>query len=278
MELKEVVNKNFLFRIIFFAVLFVLTDLTLTMAGPYLLVQVVIDLILGLATAFVFGLIFTRLYYRRLVRIAIGWLTLFIIQWFTTMVEGYLFTTMLTPPLLLAAVMFGLLISFLHALFIGFLFSPNITDMSLRIEIKSYFAQHPWYHWLWRFLLTSILYMVIYYSIGTLISPIVLPFYLDMGIGLTVPPVWVILVVEISRGFLYILALLPLLLSLAVDTKELYLLIAFALYLPSVAMFLPNPTFPVLLRIIHGLFEILVDSLLFAAIIILLLKPENKSQ
>lgn len=99
-----------------------------------------------------------------------------------------------------------------------------------------------------------------------------------MGIGLTVPPVWVILVVEISRGFLYILALLPLLLSLAVDTKELYLLIAFALYLPSVAMFLPNPTFPVLLRIIHGLFEILVDSLLFAAIIILLLKPENKSQ
>ncbi|MFX0079257.1 MAG: hypothetical protein ACFE8O_08460, partial [Candidatus Hermodarchaeota archaeon] len=106
-----------------------------------------------------------------------------------------------------------------------------------------------------------------------LISPLVLPFYLDMGTELTVPPLWVILLVEPARGFLYILALLPFLVSLKVETKELYLLLAFALYFPSVAMFLPSPTFPLLLRVIHGLFEILVDSLLFTAIIIFLLKP-----
>ncbi|MFX1317824.1 MAG: hypothetical protein ACFE9D_10050 [Promethearchaeota archaeon] len=271
MELKATLDTSFLLRVIVFAVLFVLTDLTLTMAGPFLPHQVIIDFVIGTAIGFVFGLIFSHLYYSRLVRIGVGWFLLFIIQWFTTMIEGYLFTTILTEALLLAAAMFGLLISFLHALFIAFMFPPNTTDSSLRTEIRSYFAGRPWYDWLWRFVLTAVLYLVIYYGIGTLISPIVLPFYLDMGTGLRIPPVWVILVVEISRGFLYILALLPILVSLKVETKELYLLLAFALYLPSITMFLPNPAFPVLLRIIHGLFEILIDSLLFAAIIIILL-------
>lgn len=255
--------------------LFVLTDLTLTTAGLYLPIQVVIDFVLGIAMGLVFGLIFTRLCFRRFVRIAIAWLALFIIQWFNNMIEGYLFTTMLTEALLLAAAMFGLLISFLHALFIGFLFPPNNTDRSLRSEIMEYFTEQPWYYWLGRFALASILYLVIYYGIGSLISPIVLPFYLDMGTELTVPPLWVILLVEPARGFLYILAILAFLVALKVGTKELYLLIAFALYLPSVAMFLPNPTFPLLLRIVHGIFEILVDSLLFTAIILFLLKPRS---
>ncbi len=273
MELKEIITWNFLLRIIFFAVLFVVTDLTLTTAGPYLPIQVVIDFILGIAMGFVFGLIFTRLFFGRFVRIGIAWVALFIIQWFNNMIEGYLFTTMLTEALLLAAALLGLLISFLHALFIGFLFPPSNTDMCLRSEIIGYFAEQPFYYWVGRFALASILYLVIYYGIGSLISPLVLPFYLDMGTELTVPPLWVILLVEPARGFLYILALLSFLVSLKVETKELYLLLAFALYLPSVAMFLPSPTFPLLLRIIHGLFEILVDSLLFTAIIIILLKP-----
>ncbi|MFX1582272.1 MAG: hypothetical protein ACFFCJ_08610 [Promethearchaeota archaeon] len=272
MGLKATLDNSFLLRVLVFAVLFVLTDLTLTMAGPFILEQVTIDFIIGIGVGFIFGLIFTQLYYRRLARIGIGWFLLFIIQWFTTMIEGYFFTTILTEALLLAAATMGLLISFLHALFISFLFLPTTTDKSLRIELKDYFAQRRWYHWLWRFMLTAALYLVIYYGIGTLISPIVLPFYLDMGTGLVIPPVGVILIVELSRGFLYILALLPILVSLKVETKELYLLLAFALYLPSIAMFLPNPAFHVLLRIIHGLFEILIDSLLFTAVFILLLK------
>ncbi len=276
MALKDTINRNFALRVIIFAVLFVLSDLTLTMAGPYLPQQAAIDFVLGIAMGFVFGLIFTHLFYRRIVRIAIGWFLLFIIQWLTTMIEGYLFTTILTESLLLAAAMFGLLISFLHALFIGFLFPPNTTDNTLRIEIKNYFAERSWLHWLWRFVLASVLYLVIYYGIGALISPIVLPFYLDMGTGLRLPPIWVIIVVEIARGFLYLLALLPILVSLKVETKYLFLLIGFALYLPSTAMFLPNPGFPVLLRIIHGLFEILVDSLMFTAVIIFLLQPGMK--
>ncbi len=94
-----------------------------------------------------------------------------------------------------------------------------------------------------------------------------------MGTELTIPPVWVILLIEPARGFLYILALLSVLVSLKQNTRMLYLLIVFALYLPSVAMFLPSPAFPLMLRIIHGLFEIPVDSILFAAAIIILLKP-----
>ena len=275
MEQKVTLDKNFLPRVLAFAVLFTLTDLTLTMAGPLLFQQVAIDFAIGLTMGFVLGVIFTQLYYRHLVRIGIGWSLFFIIQWFSTMIEGYLFTTMLTEALLFAAAMFGLLISFLHALFISFLFPPKTKDNSLLTNIKSYFAGRLWYHWLSRFALTAIIYLVIYYTIGTLVSPIVLPFYLDMGTGLRVPPVWVILVAEISRGFLYLLALFPILVSLKVETHELFLLLAFGFYLPSVAMFLPNPAFPVLLRIIHGLFEIMVDSFLFAAAIILLLKQKS---
>ena len=271
--LKEIVNKYFVLRVLVFAALFVLTDLTLMMAGPFLLQQIAIDFVIGIAIGFVFGMIFTQLYYRRLVRIGIGWFMLFMIQWFTTMIEGYIFTTILTEALLLAAAMFGLLVSFLHALFFGFLFPPNATDKSLQNEFRNYFAERSWFHWFWRLVLTAVLYLVIYYGIGTLISPIVLPFYLDMGTDLTIPPVWLILVVEVSRGFLYILALLPVLVSLQLENKQLYLLLAFALYLPSIAIFLPNPAYAVLLRIIHGLFEILVDSLLFIAVMMLLLRP-----
>ena len=271
MQLKEIVSKYFVLRVLVFTILFVLTDLTLMMAGPFLLQQITIDFVIGIAMGFVFGMIFTQLYYRRLVRIGIGWLMLFVVQWLTTMIEGYIFTTVLTEPLLLAAAMFGLLVSFLHALFISFLFSPHTTDKSLQNEFKNYFGERPWFHWFWRFAGTAILYLVIYYGIGTLISPLVLPFYLDMGTDLTIPPVGLILVVEVSRGFLYILALLPILVSLQIENKKRYLLLAFALYLPSIAIFLPNPTYAVLLRIIHGLFEILVDSLLFIAVMIFLL-------
>lgn len=272
MELKTIINKTFILRAVIFAVLFVLTDLTLTTAGSYLLIQIIIDFILGVFIGFVFGIIFTLLHYTRLVRIGIAWFSLFIIQWFNNIIEGYLFTTILTESLLLFAVGFGILISFLHALFLGLLFPPKTTERSLREEMKNYFNQRSWFDWLWRFALASLLYLVIYYGIGTLISPIVLPYYLDMGTDLTVPPVWVILIVEPARGLVYILSLLPFLVSLRLKQRVLYLLLVFALYLPSIAMLIPSPAFPLILRIVHGVFEILIDSLLFTAAIILLLK------
>ena len=67
---------------------------------------------------------------------------------------------------------------------------------------------------LWRIVLSS----VIYFTFGGIVSPIVLPYYTSLSYGLRMPGFEVLAPLEIFRGFLYVIALLPLLAALRVQS------------------------------------------------------------
>ncbi|MFB0504197.1 MAG: hypothetical protein ACETWE_10220 [Candidatus Bathyarchaeia archaeon] len=73
------------------------------------------------------------------------------------------------------------------------------------------------------------------------------------------------------RGFIYVGALLPITVSLKIRTKHLLLSMIGLLYIGGgLAIFVLVETFPLTLRIVHGL-EMLADSILFGSVIAYLL-------
>lgn len=67
--------------------------------------------------------------------------------------------------------------------------------------------------WAWRSLLVALLYIPAYLTFGSLIYPLVRPYYTNpaYGLNLTTPSLGTLLVLELVRGLLYVVALLPVL-------------------------------------------------------------------
>jgi len=123
--------------------------------------------------------------------------------------------------------------------------------------------------------LGSLIYSPIYFTFGALVSPFVIPYHTNFSLGLAIPSFNVILPLEIVRGFLYVLALLPLLAILKIRNRYPYFRVVTLLYvLGTLIPFLLSPLeilpSPVPLRIFHGL-EILADSFVYGAAIVTLL-------
>lgn len=270
----QLTGRDFGIRIVIFALAYAVVDSIYRSAARELVsvTFAVSSFIAGMLFALVLGYAFSRVPFRLSVRIAAAWLALFIIEMFSNLVEGYFFTTQIpTVPLFLAATMLALMITFIQALFVGVLFTPKEPLRSLTTETKGYFAQRPWHSWFWRIALCSVVYFPIYFTFGAIISPVVLPYYASPSYGLRIPSFEVMVPLEFLRGFLYVIALLPLLVALRIRRRSLYALIASILYvIGAVGPFLVDETLPILLRTVHG-FEILGDCLVFGAAIVYLL-------
>lgn len=189
-------------------------------------------------------------------------------------VEGYFFTTQIpTSSLFFAATALSLAITFVQALLVGILFTPREPLSRMVTEAEYYFGQRPWYSWLWRIALCSVVYFPIYFTFGGIVSPIVLPYYTDSssGLGLRIPSFQVMVPLELLRGFLYVIALLPLLAALKIRRRALYAATVSLLYVTgALGPFLIDEALPILLRTVHGI-EILADCLAFGAVIVYLL-------
>lgn len=224
----------------------------------------------------VLALIFVQLPFGRGIRIGVAWLALFIVQEFSNLVEGYFFTTFLpTIYLFVAASFLWLLVTFIEALFVGLLFAPKKVGRSFTEEIRAYFDQRSWYSWILRVAAGSIVYFPIYFAFGALISPFVIPYYENSTMGLRIPSFAVMIPLELVRGFLYVIALLPLIAVLRVQRKYVYAGTASLLYVAGALVpFLSGPTLPVQLRIFHG-FEILADCLVYGAALVYLFAPKR---
>jgi hypothetical protein len=206
--------------------------------------------------------------YGRVVRVGIGWLALFIIQEFSNLVEGVFFTTYLpTTYLFLAASLIGLLVTFIEALVAAAFFHSKEAVRSFRNDARTFLEWRSWRSWVLRVTVGSLVYFPIYFTFGALISPFVLPYYQNSSIGLRIPSFAVMVPLEFIRGFLYVLALLPVFAALQTRRKYAYLGIVSLLYVAGALVpFLSGPTLPVQLRIFHGL-EILADCLAYGAIL-----------
>ena len=225
------------------------------------LLAVATGVIAGILLALVLNYIFRQLPFTKGGIIGLAWLVLFIIQEFSNILEGAFFTTLLaTPTLFLAAVLLGLLVTFIEALLVGLLFARRISGKSYAKEVRKYLGQRSPESWILRVAAASILYFPIYFAFGALISPIVIPYYSNSSLGLRIPDFAVMVPLEFARGFLYVFALLPVLAVLRIDRRYVYVAIVSLLYVAGAfAPFLTSSTLPITLRLTHGL-EILGDE------------------
>lgn len=271
------VSANFVKRILLFSLIYTCLQAFLEYrTGQISILSIASNFIAGISLALVLGLMFVQLPFGRGIRIGLAWLALFIVQEFSNLVEGFFFTTVLsTTYLFVAASIIGLLVTFVEALLVGFLFTPNQVGRSFLKEIRAYFDQRSWYSWILRVVAGSIVYFPIYFAFGALISPFVIPYYQNPTMGLMIPSFTVMIPLELVRGFLYVIALLPIIAVLRVQRKYVYAGTASLLYVAGAFVpFLSGPALPVQLRIFHGL-EILADCLVYGAALVYLFALER---
>jgi len=198
--------------------------------------------ITGFLYALVLGFILTQMPLRRRWRILSVWIAIYVVQLFNPLIEGLFFTNQFEDPsLFIFGALFGAILTLVYSMIAGILFT-------------------------------------IYFIFGSIVAPIVTPYYTDptAGYGLVLPSLETVISVQVLRGFIYVGALLPITVSLKIRTKHLLLSMIGLLYIGGgLAIFVIVETFPLTLRIVHGL-EMLADSILFGSVLTYLLRGRMK--
>jgi hypothetical protein len=265
---RRYVSVSFAARVLCFSLVYDAMELILGYVGTQhtSILWVVSNFVAGIFLAVMLSVLFAQLPFRRAIRIGVAWPALFVVQEFSNLVEGYFFTTYIqTIYLFFAATFNSLLVTLIEALLVGFLFAPEKVDRSFVEEFRAYTHRRPWRSWILRIVAGSVVYFPIYFLFGALISPFVLPYYESSSMGLRIPSFTVMIPLELVRGFLYVLALLPIIALLRGERKYVFAGVASLLYVAgAVVPFLAGPGLPVQLRVFHGV-EILADSLVYGA-------------
>jgi hypothetical protein len=139
------------------------------------------------------------------------WLSLAFLVWIAygvnTTLEAAIFTnysaaSLFTVVMNLASSLAGAatVVAFIH---------PVNGNKSFLNQIKPFFAQFNRRQWVWRALAGLLAFPAVYYLFGSLIAPIVLPYYQQNVAGLAIPSLSVLLPVLFLRGVLFLASCLP---------------------------------------------------------------------
>lgn len=125
--------------------------------------------------------------------------------------------------------------------------------------------------WTFRGLGAVLAFPLVYFVFGTLVSPIVGPFYARGIAGLALPGVGTIVGVEVLRGVLHLAAIGPILLLWGGTRKRLIFALASGFFV-FVAAYDPILAYevPVRLIVVHGI-EVALDSVAYAWLVVSLL-------
>ncbi len=130
----------------------------------------------------------------------------------------------------------------------------------------------------WRFMVAWLCYPPIYYLIGLLVAPFTKIYYEDPShqLGLFLPPVWAILLMQIPRGLLFLLAVLPMLLLWKGSRQAIWWWTGTIIFLQiASAVAFQAYWLPPIVRIPHSM-ELFTDSFLQAALYVALLGQARK--
>ena len=231
-------------------------------------------LVTGFLYALLLGFVFTQMPVGRIGRILSVWIAIYVTQMFNPLIEGYFFTTQFeNPTFFIGGAFIGAMLTFFYSFVGGILFAPKRITSSLAKEIRNHFGQRRASEWSLRLILAVLSWPFLYFIFGSMVEPIVLPYYTDpsLGYSLRFPSIETIIIIQALRGLIYIGALIPIIASLKVEMKKILLSIVGFLYIGGgLAIFVIVETFPVILRIVHGI-EIFATSLFFGIIITYLL-------
>ena len=136
----------------------------------------------------------------------------------------------------------------------------------------SFFQQYWRVGQVWRSLVAMIAFPVIYFFFGSLISPIVLPYYQQLGGALMIPDLGTLLPVLFLRSFIFLVSCFMLLAAWQKTRLSLALWLGVAMFMLVGGIGLLVGSFlPAVLRVVHSV-EILTDSLCYAAVLALLFR------
>lgn len=195
------------------------------------------------------------------------WLTLFIVQNFNNMIEAYFFTSVFSSVIhFFSSVLISLVVTFLEGIVIVSLLVTKNTGNSITESIKTHISSRSRTSWIMRVTAASLAYFFIFFLFGAPISPFIMKYYSDPALGLTIPPPEIIIPLEIFRGFVYAVTLLPVV--ALIRSKKKFLTIALILFVPGAFIPLVSNvlTFPIQIIPFH-MVEILADSLVYGFVL-----------
>jgi hypothetical protein len=149
--------------------------------------------------------------------------------------------------------------------------TPGYDPAPVAPRLGAQFATRSAGAWSLRFGAALLVYPLVYLIVGAFFFQFTKPYYTDpaWGLGLTLPPVGLVLEVQVLRGLVFIGALTGLLLAARRHALLGGLALAVVGGLTPLSM---NTDWPLMLRVYHGL-EILLQNLPAGALIIVLLGP-----
>jgi hypothetical protein len=229
----------------------------------------------GTLLALVLAPVAVRLAVPTLARAGVLFLLLFGLNSLVNVIEGAFFTDWLgrgAAAMLLLAASGHLPAAWLLAV----LFPPPGVESTLADAARHLFARRSAVAWLARLLAAGLAFVPIYWTFGMLVYPFVRSYYEDpaLRLGLRVPAAEQILALQVGRGLLFVLLVLPLavLLPGAWWRRGLWIGLVIAA-LVGWEPLLANTAWPLGLRVPHAL-EITADSLVHGLVITgLLVRP-----
>jgi hypothetical protein len=264
---------SYFVRVFLFGLVFVFLEVGIKLfgGGEISLNFIVLSLTGGILIAVLLAWMLAQTSLKRLDLILVVWLALFVIERFSNMLEGYFFTNVFpSVSLFTSTVLISLLTTLIEAIMAGVLFLPEYHDKRIISELSNYFKEKTKASWIWRIIMASITYYPIYLFFGFLIFPFVMPYYINSSL-LKIPPFTIIIPLELLRGFLYVVALLPIFAVMKANRRTLSVVIASFLYIPGALVPLTiQSSLPANIVPFH-LVEILADSIVYGLIITYLL-------
>jgi hypothetical protein len=194
------------------------------------------------------------------------WLELLVVEFLNNYVEAYFFTTRYSDlSVFVQSVASALVSSLISAVAAALLLGHGVSGITA--SLGKHLSTRTRGSWILRIAVGSVAYYPIYFFFGMLIAPFVLPYYSDSSFGLRIPSFAVMIPVELFRGFVYTLVLLPLLATVVGGRTTKFIALAAMLYIPGgLIALLGNPGLPAPIIPFHAV-EILADSIVYGLVL-----------
>lgn len=206
-------------------------------------------------------------------RQALVWFSIVFFNMGSVAIEGAYFAPELVPMPLPILFIQQLVASTTIAMLVALLFSRPAKSPSIRDSLRL----RPWISWVWRFLASCLTYLLAYFVFGAInYSLVTQPFYETHTGGLNVPPLELVLFVEVLRAPLIILSIGLFVFSFAVSRRRLVLTTGILLFWVGglVPLVLQLGTLPVPL-LLASVVEILFQNTLTGVVAAGLLHPPH---
>jgi hypothetical protein len=190
--------------------------------------------------------------------LAIG-LCNYLLYYLLNLLDGLLFTPI---PHMTTGFFADLFPAIFAAAVIAWLWQPQVEAFPAGKIITAFFSARQWPQWTWRFLIAWVIYPPIYYSIGRVVALFTLHYYEDpsLNLGLTLPAISTLLLMQVLRGALFLLAVAPILFSWRGRPIALWLWVGSVIFIQIANQVIVQAYWlPLGLRIPHAI-ELMVDS------------------